>query len=153
MPQGVSSAVAIVVLVAVAAGCTREPQTPWPAECSAPPREITDALRSAPGAVTLGGQTRLSDCVRYARADADMQTIGSSYTSVADDLARRAAASSQAALQLGYLIGATRRGARHTTGIHLELVRRLEQTTGIEGPGPARRAAFDRGLAAGSLRG
>ena len=153
MPPGVAFAVAIVAAAAIAAGCTREPPAPWPAACDAAPREIAAALRSAPGPVTLGGRIRLSDCVRHAQADADMQTIGASYTSVADDLARRATASSQAALQLGYLIGAARRGARHTTGIHLELVRRLEQTTGVDGPGPARRAAFDRGLAAGGLRG
>ena len=87
--------------------------------------------------MTLARETRLSECVRLAQADADVQTLGASYTRAADDLARRTSASSQAALQLGYLIGAARRGARHTTGIHVELVRRLEQTPGVDGP-PAR---------------
>jgi len=153
MRPGVASALAIVAVAVAGAGCSNQAPAHWPAACSAPPREIAGALRSAPGTVTLGRGTRLSDCVRHARADSDMQTIGSSYTSVADDLARQAPVSSRAALQLGYLIGATRRGARHTTGIHLELVRRLEQTTGVDGPGANRRADFDRGLAAGSLRG
>lgn len=153
MPRRVASALAVVTLAVAGAGCSRGQAPSLPDACTAGPRDIARALRSAPGVVTLAGQTRLSQCVRLARADADVQTLGASYTRAADDLARRTSASSRAALQLGYLIGATRRGARHTTGIHLELVRRLEQTPGVDGPPTSRRAAFDRGLAAGSLHG
>jgi hypothetical protein len=95
----------------------------------------------------------LSTCIERARADAEIQTVGSIYTRVADELAARARASNGAALRLGYLIGAARRGARRTSGIHEELVRRLEQTVGLGGPAPARRPSFNRGLAAGARTG
>jgi hypothetical protein len=58
-----------------------------------------------------------------------------------------------AALELGYLIGAVRKGARTTNGIHAEIVRRLEQVTGLDGPSPRRRAAYGRGLRAGERHG
>ena len=57
--------------------------------------------------------------------------------------------SDEAALQLGYLIGAVRKGGGRTNGIHQELMRRVEQAIGLDGPPAPRRAAFDRGLAAG----
>jgi hypothetical protein len=72
---------------------------------------------------------------------------------VADGLAARIPSSDRAAIRLGYLIGATRRGAERTNGIHAELVRRLEQSVGVDGPPAARRAAFERGLAAGARTG
>ena len=66
---------------------------------------------------------------------------------------RRVPASDRAAVQLGYLVGASRRGAKHTSGIHDELVRRLEQAVGVGGAPAARRAAYRRGLVAGERRG
>jgi hypothetical protein len=72
---------------------------------------------------------------------------------VADGLAARAAASDTAARQLGDLIAAAGRGAARTNGVGVELQRRLEQTVGLDGPPPARRAAFERGRAAGRRTG
>jgi hypothetical protein len=103
--------------------------------------------------VVLGGGTRLSTCVERARTDAEIQAVGGLYTRAADDLAARIRTSDRAALRLGYLIGAARLGARRTSGIHEELVRRLEQTVGVDGPPTDRRAAFNRGLAAGRRNG
>jgi hypothetical protein len=114
---------------------------------------VEHALLAAPGHVTLGDGTLLSTCISEARSDADLQTMGAIYTSAAGRLARDAGARDSAALKLGYLIGATRRGATHTAGIHLELVRRLEQTVGIDGVSPRRRAAFLQGIAAGRRSG
>jgi hypothetical protein len=112
-------------------------------------RAIATALSAAPKPVALRDGTRLSTCVERAREDADLQNLGALYTRVADDLRPQVEARDHAAMQLGYLVGATRRGANRTNGIHLELVRRLEQTAGLDG-GPAhRRLAFRRGLAAG----
>ena len=65
---------------------------------------------------------------------------------------RRVAGSDEAALELGYLVGAARRGAAHTNGIHAELVRRIEQTTRPDGPPPAGGPRSERGLAAGRAR-
>jgi hypothetical protein len=136
----------------LAAGCGEETRSP-PRACDGTAASISDALARAPGRVALADGTALSTCVERARSDGDVQTIGSLYTVVARDLAGRAARSESAALQLGYLIGAVRRGASRTNGVHAELRRRIEQTLGVEGVPPQRRAAFRRGLIAGARRG
>jgi hypothetical protein len=136
----------------VAAGCGDDDR-PLPAACASGPGPTVRALASAPGPVRLAGGTKLSSCVERARSDADIQTVGSVLTRTADSLAGAMGRSDQAALQLGYLIGAVRKGARHTSGIHEELVRRVEQAIGVGGAPARRRAAFDRGLAAGERTG
>jgi len=136
----------------VAAGCGDEDRS-LPAACASGPASAVRALGTAPGPVRLAGGTKLSSCVERARSDADIQTVGSVLTRTADTLAGAMNRSDQAALQLGYLIGAVRKGARHTSGIHQELVRRVEQAIGVDGPPARRRAAFDRGLAAGERTG
>jgi hypothetical protein len=140
------------VVALAAAGCGEEDQ-PLPAACVSGPSPAVRALDTAPGPVRLAGGTKLSSCVERARSDADIQTVGTVLTRTADALADTMARSDGAALQLGYLIGAVRKGARHTNGIHQELVRRVEQAIGLDGPPPPRRAAFDRGLAAGERSG
>ena len=135
-----------------AAGCGDEDR-PLPAACASGPVPTVRALATAPGPVRLAGGTKLSSCVERARSDADIQTVGTVLTRTADVLARAMDRSDEAALQLGYLIGAVRKGARHTNGIHQELVRRVEQAIGLDGPPARRRAAFDRGLAAGERSG
>ena len=140
------------VVALAAAGCGDEDR-PLPAVCASGPGPAVRALDTAPGPVRLAGGTKLSSCVERARSDADIQTVGTVLTRTADALAGTMARSDGAALQLGYLIGAVRKGARHTSGIHQELVRRVEQAIGLDGPPPPRRAAFDRGLAAGERSG
>lgn len=130
---------------------TSDPKLP-PA-CIEGPRAILSALAAAPGPVHLHDGTRLSTCVADARADADLQNLGVILTQAASTLASELPRSDTAAVQLGYLVGATRRGAAHSSGIHETLQRRIEQTTGIDGPPPRRRTAYRRGLAAGSRTG
>ncbi len=143
---------ALLVLALVVAGCrTEEPKLP--ASCRDHPERIAAALRVAPAPVRLPDGTHLSTCLRRARSDAELQDVGINFTQVADALATRVARSDSAALQLGYLIAAARRGAERTNGVGLELQRRLEQTVGLDGPPPARRAAFDRGGEAGRRTG
>jgi hypothetical protein len=79
--------------------------------------------------------------------------VGLSYVSVASALVARVPRSDAAALQLGYLVGAAEKGASRTQGVGLELSRRLEQAIGIDGPPASRKAAYERGLAAGRARG
>ena len=55
------------------------------------------------------------------------------------------------AFQLGYLIGAVRKGAKHTNGIQLEIVRKLEGTVTYDDP--ALLAAARRGAIAGERDG
>ena len=130
------------------AGCGQDANGP-PAACTEGAGPLLAALRAAPSAVRLRDGTRLSQCVESARQDGEIQTLGSLFTAAAHSLARAMPASDAAATRLGYLIAATRRGAGRTNGIHLELVRRLEQTIGIDGPPGARRRAFAEGQAAG----
>ena len=143
---------ALALATLAAAGCG-EDDRPLPAACATGPGPAVRALTSAPGPVRLAGGTKLSSCVERARSDADLQTVGSVLTRTADELAGAMDRSDEAALQLGYLVGAVRKGARHTSGIHEELVRRVEQAIGVDGAPPPRRAAFDRGLAAGERSG
>jgi hypothetical protein len=149
------AAATVVVITAaglVPGGCGEdEPELPQACREGATP--VVRALDAAPGAVRLSDGTSLSTCVSRARSDAELQHVGVTYTRVADGLAARMPGSDRAAVRLGYLIAAVRRGARRTMGIHAELVRRLEQTVGLDGPPPAQRSAFQRGVAAGERSG
>jgi hypothetical protein len=143
----------VLVVIAMGGLACADRERPLPSACTDGGGAVVAALRAAPGPVALRDGTRLSTCVERARADAEIQTVGSIYTRVADGLAARVRSSDSAALRLGYLIGAARRGARRTSGIHEELVRRLQQAVGVDGPVPSRRASFYRGLAAGARNG
>jgi len=140
---------AVLVAVAVlAAGCgTAKPKLP-PA-CSDGPGMIVKALAAAPAPVTLGDGTRISECVAGAFDDGETQQLGFSLTPAADRLAARH--TPEAAVQVGYLVGAARRGAAHANGIQAELVRRLESTITFEDP--ALLAAAKRGARAGEATG
>lgn len=112
---------------------------------------IERALRHAPGPVALADGTPLSQCVADARDIGELQSFGFIVTRLADRLADRAGADGAAALRLGYLIGAARRGAAHGQGVPNELVHRLE-VTARRLPGRAQ-PSLERGLRAGELRG
>lgn len=80
------------------------------------------ALERAPERVRLEGDTALSECLTRAGDPADVLMVGEVYIAAASKLADE-----EQALRVGYLLGAVRRGAGQTQGIHDELVRRLEQ--------------------------
>jgi hypothetical protein len=119
------------------------------------PGAIERALARAPGPVTLPSGTRLSQCVSNARSDADLQTAGAVLTRAADHLSARArAGDADAALRLGYLVGATRRGAKRTAGIHAELERHIERAAAVlDGSGARIAAALADGQRAGEATG
>lgn len=143
---------ALIVAALATVGCGRD-ESPPPSGCADAQQGLA-ALRKAPGAARLANGTALSTCVKRAFSDGDLQSVGLAFTQMADRLAAEAAGSDTAALRMGYLVGATRRGAAHTNGIHAELVRRIEQAALLDDEVPAsRQAAFRRGLAAGSERG
>jgi hypothetical protein len=136
------------------AGCTKEADT-VPVSCVGEPAGLISALRQAPGAVALQDGTRLSRCVSTARTDADLQSLGFSLGRTADLLRGRAATDTAAALQLGYLAGAVRAGARAaTSGIAEQLGRRMGQLATLRpGASPAAVAAWARGARAGESDG
>ena len=144
---------AVVVLCAVAVcGCTQSDDPPPSAECTAGPRAVTEALADAPGEVRLVDGTPLSECVGRARSDAELQNLGLVLTDVVEDLEAEAAESPEAALRLGYLIGAARRGAPSESSLQAELVHRLERSAAAELPPPAQDALAE-GMRAGERTG
>ena len=110
--------------------------------------QVERALARAPEAVTLDDGTRLSACLRDASTPALLQDLGITLTAVAENLETQADGDPAAARQLGYLIGAARRGIEGTSGTSAELAHRLERT-GAEIADPASVAALDEGLRAG----
>lgn len=118
---------ALAIALAVA-GCGRDDEHPIPEACKSGAAAVRAALSSAPEQVRLGA-TPLSGCFVRSSEPADVQLVGATYVSVASELAAgaRADRGSAAATRLGYLVGAARRGAARTQGIHDELVRRIEQ--------------------------
>jgi integrase len=123
--------------------------------CLDSPGAIERALVRAPAAVTLPSGTRLSECVANARSDSDLQNAGAILTRAADHLSEAAKrGDATAALRLGYLVGAARRGAARTAGIHAELQRRIERTAAfLDAAGPRVVAALARGQRAGEASG
>ena len=109
-------------------GCSSDGEEPLPAGCLGGKAGVRDALAAAPGRVELDG-TPLSGCLVKSSDPADIQSVGATYLAVAAELGPLAARQPEgpAALRLGYLVGAVRRGSERTQGIHSELVRRIEQ--------------------------
>lgn len=128
-------------------GCATEPRGGVPSECRAGERAIREALRAAPRAVTLDG-TPLSACLADESNAAELADVGAAFVGAGSALAAVAAErpAGPEATQLGYLVGAARRGVREHRGVNYELVRRLEQETLVLS---ARSEAFRRGERAG----
>ena len=139
-----------VLAALAAAGCGGDDRT-LSVACTEGAGAVERALRDAPGAVTLADGTPLSRCVSDARDIGELQSFGFIITRVADRLADRATADDAEATRLGYLIGAARRGARHSEGVPNELVHRLE-VAARRIPDRAQ-PALERGLRAGERRG
>ncbi len=136
-----------VVVAAAAAGCGRDGGVATPAACTEGPAAVRSALARAPGRVELDG-VRLSECLTSASDGADIQSVGTAYVETAAVLSPRAQRRPEGpeALQLGYLVGAVRRGAARTQGVQAELLRRLEQELALV---DTRARAFRRGERAG----
>jgi hypothetical protein len=143
---GVASALAMLALGACGGRAV------LPQACiEAQPRDVLAALARAPDAVVLADGTPLSQCVRRAVDDARLQALGATLTTTAGRLAGHMPESEAAAYRLGFLIGASERGARQAAGLQEELANRIAGAAGADG-GP-RRAALLRGRAAGRRRG
>ncbi len=142
--------VVCVLALLVFGGCGRR-TAPAQACIEAQPADVLQALAHAPHDVALADGTSLSQCVRRTIDDGSLQALGATFTAAADALARRMHSSDAAAFQLGFLIGATDRGAGQAAGLQGELANRVAGAAGLDG-GP-RRALLLRGRAAGRRRG
>jgi hypothetical protein len=137
----------------VVLGCGGTQEPPLAVGCTEGPETIARALRAAPGPVEVPGGSKLSSCVTGARSDAQLQNVGIIFSQAAENLEMRASTDPRAALELGYLAGAARAGARTGSGIQDELVRRIERSAALDGATPAAVDALNEGLAAGRERG
>jgi len=148
--RGPRRTLALLAACALVAGCGEEEGLPIACTDRA---QLERALTAAPRLVELPGGVSLAECVRRARTDADLQELGLALTGVAEDLEVAAREDEVAALRLGYLIGAARRGAISTAGgVQLELARRLERS-GAQVQGRPLEEALVRGLDAGGAEG
>ena len=146
---------AVLALCLALGACGEEPRQ-VAAACTRGAGAIERALQRAPGAVVLPGGVPVSACVADADTDAELQNTGAVLTAAAEHLAARAeAGDATAALRLGFLAGAVRRGAAHSAGIGAQLQRRIEMAGAdvAGGADGAAQRALQRGLAAGTERG
>jgi hypothetical protein len=120
------SLVAIVIGGAIASGCGDQDDS-TPVACLEGPAAYEQALVDAPGEVLLDGETPISDCFVRNQSSGDLTRVGEAMIEAATSLngLARTEPGGDANLQLGYLLGATERGAEESEGIHSDLVRRL----------------------------
>jgi hypothetical protein len=139
----------LLIGVLVVAGCGGDRSESLPAACTEGPDAVVKALAQAPNPVAIDG-TPISRCFNRDARGEDVQIVGSVLLAVAQELGDRArGGDEQAALRLGYLIGAAHRGAKRN-GLAAEMVRRLDaETSGLATAGDA----YKRGLRAGRANG
>ena len=147
-----SAAVLLMLACALlASGCSQEGEGAVPVSCRQGSTALSEALQAAPNRVTLGG-TPLSDCIKDTSRTADLHDVGQAYVYVAARLADAAAREPDGpeALQLGYLMGALKRGRVGAQGVGYELTRRMRsELVRVD----VRSPAFRRGERAGLQRG
>jgi hypothetical protein len=117
---------ALVALALVGFGCGSQGDS-TPVACLEGAGAYERALQKAPGEVRLADGTPISDCLASNQQAGDLAQVGEALVDAATSLNARARENpgADAAVQLGYLIGAAQRGAEDTEGIHSDLVRRL----------------------------
>jgi hypothetical protein len=119
-------ATALLLATALVAGCGSDEEE-TPVVCLEGDGVYLQALRDAPGTVTLRGGTPISACLSENQTGGSLATVGAGMVEAATKLnaEARTEPGSGADLRLGYLLGAAQRGAEQTDGIHAELIRRL----------------------------
>jgi hypothetical protein len=134
--------------MALAAGCGAA--QPLPAGCLAGSEAILDALEAAPGPVRVE-ETPISACLGQTASVDQAPALGSlvdAAAGLADSVAEDH--DSRSALELGYLIGAVRKGAGDPPGVHSELLRRLAlELERVDTRSPSFRRGEEAGRASG----
>jgi len=122
----VLAATAFLLALALVAGCGSSDDS-TPVACLEGAEAYQQALGAAPGEVLLGDETLISECLTRNQSSGDLTRVGEALIETATGLnaEARAEPGSDAALQLGYLLGAAQRGAGGSEGIHSDLLRRL----------------------------
>jgi hypothetical protein len=116
----------LAVLALAGIGCGSQDDS-TPVACLEGAAAYEKALRTAPGEVLLLGETPISDCLASNQQAGDLSRVGEAMLETATALSAQAREEDggDAAVRLGYLIGAAERGAETSEGIHSDLVRRL----------------------------
>lgn len=151
----VFAAVFLLTCIALAAaGCGSQDDS-TPVACLEGSAAYERALAAAPGEVLLGGETPISDCLARNQSGGELSRVGEAMVEAATALNAKARTEpgGDAALQLGYLLGAAQRGAEESEGIHSDLLRRLtvaaRYAPGSQPLPPAFYRAYRSGYAAG----
>jgi hypothetical protein len=150
--------VLLALCMPVLAACGSSGSEKTPVACLAGPDAYLAALGPAPGEVRIAGSTPISGCLVPGQSGGELAQAGSAIITAATKLNDQARAdpSGHATVELGYLVGAVQQGASQTSGIHADLVRRLDTAARFspEGqlPAPFERA-FGEGYAAGQQSG
>ncbi|HET9591667.1 MAG TPA: hypothetical protein VFP17_02020 [Solirubrobacterales bacterium] len=143
----------LVCLLAVL-GCGNQDDS-TPVACLEGAAAYEKALQAAPGEALLGGETPISDCLAENQKAGDLSQVGEAMVAAATALNAQAREEDggDAAVRLGYLIGAAARGAETSEGIHSDLVRRLtvaaRYAPGDQPLSPAFYRSYEAGYAAG----
>ncbi len=155
-PRTTLALLGLLAAAALLAGCgggTRQER--MPVACGEGQAAILDALRAAPGDVTLGGEVPISGCLVIGSEEGELADLGEGALAAATKLnaAGRAKPGGQANLELGYLLGAIARGNAATEGLHADLLRRLtvaaRWSPGGRPLSPRFLATYEKGFAAG----
>lgn len=146
--------VIFVATVVALAGCGNQGDS-TPVACLEPAAVYEKALRDAPGEVLLRQETPISECLASNQQAGDLAQVGEAMVETATSLNTQAREEDggDAAVQLGYLLGAAERGAASSEGIHSDLVRRLtvaaRYAPGKEPLSPQFLSAYREGFDAG----
>jgi hypothetical protein len=150
------------VLVAAACfgatGCGEQSDS-TPVACLEGTGAYVKALGDAPGVVKLSGETLVSECLAENQQAGDLAAVGTALVAATTRLnaEARAEPGGDANLQLGYLLGAAKRGAQNTNGIHADLIRRLSAAARYSPDNrplpPAFLRTYREGFDAGEARG
>lgn len=116
----------LICIACLALGCGSQDDS-TPVACLEGAGVYERALADAPQEVLLGGETAISDCLAQNQSGGDLARVGEAMVEAATALnaEAREETGGDAALRLGYLLGAAQRGAEESEGIHSDLVRRL----------------------------
>ena len=116
----------LILALGLVAGCGNSDES-TPVACLEGAGAYERALKAAPDEVLLEGETPISECLPRNQSGGDLSRVGEALIVTATKLNAEAREDpgGDAALQLGYLLGAVQRGSEESEGIHSDLLRRL----------------------------